>query len=160
MANTGSSLSAVKAALVTSLTSVLPAANVSYQAPISGTDLAGSTGVLDAVWFGDAQGEYDNRVFCALPLRFEEVYTVTLVIQSLRPSTDGTQQVVDAAVESMLGLVLKTVADDPTLGISSFEYLYVLPQGWRQPGGFLPTGGGHGARRELDLAVTCRHSYT
>lgn len=155
----GSSYSTAKAAIVTKLTARLGLAGVviHYQAPEKASDVGGESG--DAIWLDNASGEYENVVICGLPLRLEELYTIRLVIQSLRPSTAGTQQVADARVDAMLFEVLQELAADPTFGVTAFNYFHITRGSFTRVTGLLPTGAGHGARCELDLSVECRHTF-
>lgn len=157
--NVGSSYSTAKAAIVQKLGRRGGLANVEihYQAPVQASDAGGESG--DAIWLDDAVGDYENVVICGLPLRLEEIYALTLVIQVLRPSTDGTQQVADERVDAILYEVLSQLATDPTFGVTAFNYFQITRGAFTRTTGFLPTGGGHGARCELDLNVECRHTF-
>lgn len=155
----GSSYSTAKAAIVTKLTARggLSGVSIKYQAPEKTADVGGESG--DAIWVDDAEGDYENVVICGLPLRLEEVYSLKLVIQSLRPSTTGTQQVADARVDALLFEVLTELATDPTFGVTAFNYFQITRGAFTRTTGFLPTGAGHGSRCELDLNVECRHVF-
>jgi hypothetical protein len=113
----------------------------------------------DAIWLDQAEGDYENVVICGLPMRLEEVYSLTLVIQSLRPARDGTQQVADARVDALLFEVLTELATDPTFGVTAFNYFQITRGAFKRITGFLPTGAGHGSRCELELNVECRHVF-
>lgn len=156
----GSSYSTAKAAIVSKLNARagLSGVAISYQAPLVSSDLGGESG--DAIWLDNATGGYDNVVICGLPLRLEELYDLRVVIQSLRPSTTGTQQVADERVDELLYEIFDELADDPTFGVTTFNYFHITRGSFARITGFLPTGAGHGARCELDLNVECRHTFT
>lgn len=155
----GSSYSTAKAAIVSKLDarSGLDGVNVLYQAPEQASDVGGESG--DAIWLDDAEGDYDNVVICGLPLRLEELYTLKLVAQSLRPSRDGTQLVADQRVDALLYEILDELATDPTFGITSFNYFQITRGAFTRVTGVLPNGAGHGSRAELQLNVECRHVF-
>lgn len=157
----GSSYSTVKAAIASRLAARggLSAVSVSYQAPKDAYNVAGPTGVQDAIWLDGADGDYDNVVVCGLPLRLEERYDLLLVVQSLRAHSLGTQQSADTRVDELLFEVLDELATDPTFGVTGFDYLQVTRGRFRRWTGFLPNGAGHGAGAELRLEVECRHAF-
>lgn len=158
----GSSYATVKNAYYTLLKarSGLAGVAVSPQAPIQPTDITGSTGALDAVWIDDADGGYSDDCFKAIPLQFDETYGLKVIAQSLQPQNTGTQYAADLRVDQLLYEVLAPIAADATLGVHSFNYLYVLPSAFKRITGFLPTGAGHGSRCELTVEVKCRHTFT
>lgn len=157
----GSSYATVKNALATLLAARtgLNGVAVSSQAPLQASDLTGSGGAKDSIWIDDTEGEYSDECFRALPLAFDETYGLKVVIQSLKDSDAGTQYQADLRVDQMLYEVLAQIANDATLGVHSFNYLYVLPSAFRRVTGFLPTGAGHGSRCELTVEVKCRHTF-
>ncbi len=158
----GSSYSTVKQALTDAFLTRQGLVNVSIstQAPLNPSDLSGQDGSLDAIWTAGTEGEYSDQCFRALPLAFDETYGLTLIIQSLRDTTAGTQIAADTRVDEMLYEVAATIADDPTLGLGdSFNYIFVLPASFKRITGFLPTGKGHGSRCELTVEVQCRHTF-
>lgn len=158
----GSSYATTRNALFTLLAARngLAGVVVSSQPPIQASDIVSSTGASDAIWIDDAEGDYSDDCFKALPLQFDETYGLKIVIQSLKPSDDGTQYQADLRVDQMLYEVLDQIAGDATLGVHSFNYLYVLPSAFKRVTGFLPSGAGHGSRCELTVEVKCRHNFT
>lgn len=156
----GSSYATVKNALATLLAARtgLAGVAVSSQAPVQESDVTSSTGAFDAIWIDDTEGEYSDECFRALPLAFDETYGLKVVIQSIKPTTAGTQYAADLRVDEMLYEVLAQIANDATLGVHSFNYLYALPTAFRRITGFMPTGAGHGSRCELTVEVKCRHT--
>lgn len=156
----GSSYATAKAAIVSRLETRggLSEVTVRYQAPVVASDMGGASG--DAIWLDAAEGDYENVVICGLPLRLEEIYSLTLVVQSLRPTTDGTQQAADERVDEVLYEILAELANDPTFGVTAFNYFQITRGSFRRITGFLPSGAGHGARCELDLNVECRHTFS
>lgn len=171
----GSSYAAVKTALQTLLDARSGLDNVSVlsQAPLKPSELAGADGTSDAIWLGDTTGEYSDECFRALPLAFDETYDLTISIQSLKPTSAGSQVAADLRVDQMLYEVLAQIAGDPSIGNSppggtpvtgaitpnTFNYLDALPSGFRRIVGFLPTGAGHGSRCELTVTIHCRHVF-
>ncbi len=159
---TGSSLLAVKSGLVAALQTrpMLAGVNVSYQAPVRKPDVQ-RAGVLDAVWFGDAEAAHTVQILRALPLEFDESYDLELFIQVLRVDSGGTQFAADNRANAVLGEVLGVLAADPTLGITTpFVRCEVTPTSWSHVTGVMPNGVGHGSRFELELHVESRLSLS
>lgn len=159
----GSSYSTVKAAAVAALKArpALSAVAVTYRAPETSTEVQGESGSNESIFFDDAEGgDLDNEIIASLPLRLEETYQLKLVVQVLRPSSDGTQQDADERVDELLYEVLKEIASDPTLGITGFDYLHITTAAFNRRTGFLGTSGGHAASCELMLSVEARLSFT
>ena len=157
----GSSVYAVKAALVTLLTARagLSGVSISHQAPTKATDLKTTTGNFDAIWLGDADDSTNVVVFSGLPLRLDESYELDLMVQVLRPTTTGTQAVCDARASVLLGEVFGLLSSNPTLGLADgsgtpdFARCEAVPTGWRNVTGPLPGGTGFGSRFEVRLGV-------
>jgi hypothetical protein len=85
------------------------------------------------------------------------------VIQVLREKK-GTQQEADERAGEILFEVHSELAhqgewDMAALGLNGFEYVDVVPAGYRTVTGFLPAGAGHGARIELNLRVRARSIF-
>lgn len=157
----GSSYGTVKDTLTTLLQARAGLANVQVasQEPVVPSDLS-KAGYFDAIWVADSDGDYSDECFRALPLAFDETYGLTVMLQSIRATTAGTQNVADIRVDEMLYEVLDTIATSPTLGLgATFNYLFALPAGFRRVTGFMATGAGHGARCELTVEVKCRHTF-
>lgn len=154
----GSTLAAVKTALVTALKARpgLAAVNVSRHIPVAATDLRNAAGDFDAVWLGDATSDHNVVILKSLPLQFDETWELDVAIQVLRPTSAGTQEAADARAVAILGEVLGTVATNPTLGLSSFLRCELTPTGWRHVAGALPRDVGFGSRFELRLQVDAR----
>lgn len=157
----GSSYSSVKWAIYQQLSARagLQGVAVSYQAPIQAQDVQDSTGSAESIFLDDGDGEHENVVICSLPLQLEELYTIRVVVQVLRPSSLGTQREADLRVDTLLYEVLHELASDPTWGLSNtgnFVYLHTTRSTFRRVTGFLPSGAGHGARCELALRVESR----
>lgn len=161
----GSSYSTLKSTIVTQLKARagLSAVSVSYQAPLQATDISGPVGNFEAIWLDDAEsGEHQNVVICSLPLSLEEVYSIKVVVQVLRPTSTGTQEEADTRVDELLYEVLYELAHDPTWGLSGttpFNYLHTTLTTFERKTGFLPTGTGHGASWEANLQVQSRISF-
>lgn len=161
----GSSYSTLKWAIFQQLQARagLQGVAVSYQAPVQAQDVQDSTGSSEAIWLDDADGEHENVVICSLPLQIEELYSIALVVQVLRPSSLGDQRAADLRVDELLFEVLSELATDPTWGLSNtgnFVYLHTTRTAFRRVTGFLPNGAGHGARAELALRVDSRLRFT
>ncbi len=157
----GSSYSTIKNQLFTLLAqrSGLNGVAISPQEPIQATDITGTAGLKDAIWFVAADGDYSDQLFKGSPLSFDESYGLVVAIQSIRDTTTGTQLSVDQRVDEMLYEVLDCIATDATLGVHSFSYLVVLPASFKRIVGVMPTGVGHGARCDLTVEVHCRHTF-
>lgn len=168
MPDVGSSYATVKTAVRDKLSERpgLMGVNISYQAPVQAADVRGA-GSYEMIFLDDVEdGELDNVVFCSLPLRLEENYHVKLIVQVLRPSSQGTQETADQRVDQLLFEVMHELASDPTFGIdvnpgphSHFDHINVTRGRFIRETGFLEGSNGHGSRCELDLEVTCRISF-
>lgn len=161
----GSSYSTLKSAIIGRLVerAGLVGVSVSYQAPVQASDVSGPVGSFEAIWLDDAEaGEHQNVVICSLPLQLEEVYSIKLVVQVLRPTSTGTQEEADTRVDELLYEVLHEMTHDPTWGLSGtspFNYLHTTWTTFERRTGFLPTGAGHGASWEANLQVNSRISF-
>jgi len=154
----GSTLSLVKAALISELQDRLP--NVIYPSPSQSKDMIGEDGTGDAIWWEDgADGTADVVVMTGGPHWFDEDYTLTLVCQSLGQDTDATQATVDTRAASLLGEAIGILATDPTIGIADtaqYELRTVLPDTWRYESGSVDGSEIRNARFELTVAVSAR----
>lgn len=160
----GSSYSLLKSAITSRFQqrAGLQGVAVSYQAPLQADDVTGSAGSYESIWLDDTDGEYENRVICALPLQLEETYSVRLVVQVLAPESEGTQEVADRRVDELLYEVMSELAYDPTFGLSgtgNIVYLHATHGPFRRITGLLPNGMGHGARFEMNLEVDSRLEF-
>lgn len=159
-----SAYTAAKAAIQTRLQarSGLADVAVGYDKPSDADDVR-TRGSNEAIWFGDAEGSFDDVVLCAGNLRFDETLTVTLVIQVLRPTSTGSQQSADARVDEILYEVAAEFSgqnswDLADLDLDAYDYFQISPRGYRRFPGFLSPEG-HADRIELDLLVRSRRSF-
>jgi len=164
----GTTYSALKSLLVTRLKARigLNGVTVRYQPPIDPLDV-NALGSREAIWFGDADGLFDNVVFCDGGLRFDESLLLTTVIQVLGAESLDDQEQVDRRIEELLFEVLGELADDDfriavqddaTLGV--FDYIIVTPETQQWTVGRLPQSGkAHGAGIELGIRVESRRGY-
>lgn len=136
---------------------------VSYQAPVQPTDTEGVLGTYEAIWLDDVPtGEHENRVICSVPLQLEELYSLRLTIQVLKPDSEGTQEAADRRVDELLYGVLSELAHDPTWGLTAHEnfvYVHTTLTAFERKTGYLPNGAGHGASWEGQLQVEARLSF-
>lgn len=155
----GSSYYTVKTAIIEALQGRPGLAEVSvlYQVPERPQDLAGPSGIADVIFLHDAEGSYENVVACGLPLKLDESYNLVLVIECIRTDTDGTQSIVDQRVDELLGEVLGELANNPTFGVTEFDFCRITRGSFRRTAGQL--GSGHGARCEFDLEINARLSF-
>lgn len=160
----GSTYAALKAAIVERLQarSALSAVSVLYRPPERADEVAGESGVNESIWLDEAAGDHTNVVFGGLPLCLDESYSLALVIQVLRPTSDGEQQVADERVDELLYEVLSELAHDPSFGVDApeFDLVQVTYSSFTRTGGFLQSGSGHAAGAELELAVQARINFT
>lgn len=162
--------SLTKSALVTQLNTRagLAGVAVSYQEPVKAEDVTGQAGAREAVFCGRAEGTLDNVILCASHLRFDEEFTLDLVIQvEHQPRADDQeagQHVADQRVEELLYEVHAEIAsqrdwDMAELGLDVFDYYQITPVSQVWVTGFLPAGSGHGARCELGLLIQARRGF-
>lgn len=162
-----SAYSLTKSALVTRLKTRagtgLAGVNVSYQAPVKAPDV-NARGSRESIFFDDATGTFDNVVLTAGDLRFDEEFVLTMVIQVLRPTSTGTQQVADERAQELLYEVFDELAGQDAwtlaeLDLGVFDYFQVTPVTQEWETGFLPSGAGHAARCVIGLFVQARRSF-
>jgi hypothetical protein len=165
----GTTYSAIKSLLVSRLTarSALNGVKVNYQPPSDPLDVQ-SLGSREAIWFTDADGTFDNVVFCDGGLRFDEDIIIGCVIQVLGKESLDDQEQVDQRVEELLLEVLAEIADpdfrvaveqtDPVLSAFDYVLVSVATQEWRV-GRLAQTGKAHAGGCELGISVQSRRSY-
>jgi hypothetical protein len=154
----GTTYSAVKSLLAARLLDRLgpEGVAVNYQPPVNPLDV-NSLGSREAVWFGDAEGEFSNVVFCDGGLRFDEEIVITTVIQVLGKDSIDDQETVDRRAEELLLEVLTELAD-PVLAAFDYVIVTVASQQWKA-GRLEQTGKAHAAGCELGVRVESRRSY-
>lgn len=154
----GSTLPAVKRALVAALQARpgLADVTVAYQAPENALALTNDSGVADAIWLESADAVLEVANIKAPPHEFDERYDVTVTVQSLRPQSDGTQEVTDQRCSEMLAEVIGVFAASNALieKTSEFPFCLVEPGGWHPVEGVLSAG--HGTRFEVSVHVHAR----
>lgn len=161
----GTTYSTVKEALIDLLRDrpELGTVAVTYEAPLQPDQVVGPTGEHEAIFFVDSdpdEGTQENEVICSLPLRISESYALPLVVQVLRPESDGSQLAADRRVDELLGVVLTVVANNPTLGVDApFEYLHATRGNFTRRTGVIGSGSGHGSSVRFELHVEARLSY-
>ena len=158
MAQPGTTLGVLKAAVISELQSRLP--NVAYDSPVDAQSIIGEDGSGDAIWWSDdAEANVEVKVITGSPAWFDETYNLTLIIQSLGRDTDADQSAVDSRAVDLLGEIIGILATDPTAGAvdtSKIQTFTALPIGWRYAAGVLGTTTKRGARFELDIQVMAR----
>ena len=134
---------------------------VSYDPPRQAYDVRGQSGNHEAIWLGPASGTYSDVVLCGGGLRFDEDVELTVTVQVLRPTSSGTQEKASTRAAEIVYEVLAAVAEDATLGITSFDYVIVTAgtQDWSRSGQ-MPDQVGHVGACDLGLNVRSRRSYT
>jgi hypothetical protein len=157
----GSSLAQVKAAVVAALTARLPGVKVSGESPLLEADFQTDDGLYESIYLGAAEWSQYEPVFLGLPIVFDEVYSLPLIIQVLRVGESAdTQAAADARLVAMWGEVVGAVASDPVFslnvpndGVTPFWCEFDPP---KNNGVGLLHGDGHGASIELPLQVHAR----
>lgn len=158
----GSSLADVKDALRLLLAERPGMETVRFNggAPVKATDLRNDQGGEDSLWLGNAEAGADVIILKALPLEFDETYTLDVVVQSMRGKSDSTQAEADRRACEILGELLGLLASDPTLGVAlpdgPYRWLQVTVDGWRHTTGRLAGKPGFGSRFDVDLLVEAR----
>lgn len=158
----GSSYATAKAAIVAQLDarSGLDDVTVMGEPPVDALKVTGPSGNGKAIWLADAEGDYDNEVFCgAGRLDLDENYRLTIVIQAL-PVAGDTQATTDLKVDNILGEVLTEMAADPTWGLTQFQQFETTRGSFRRFVGPIGERNLRPARCELDLEVNARLSFT
>jgi hypothetical protein len=162
MTTLGSSYATAKAAILAQLKARtgLSDVEVSGEPPVDALKVTGPFGNGQAIWLADAEGEYDNEVFCgAGRLDLDENYRLTVVIQAL-PVAGDSQADTDLRVDYMLGEVLAEMAADPTWGLTEFQQFETTRAAFRRFVGPIGERNLRPARCELDLEVNARISFT
>jgi hypothetical protein len=164
----GTTYSAMKALLVERLKDRIGLAGVAilYQAPFDPLDVNAFGGSREGIWFSDADGSFDNVVFCDGALRFDESILLNLSLQVLGSDSGDTQQITDERVEELAYEVLGEIASpefriaieqtDPIL--SAFDYVLVTPELQVWHAGQL-NGKVFAAGATLGIRVESRRSY-
>lgn len=138
----GTSLYLIKQALVTQIG--LTTLDVFYQSPMKPDELIGSDGLASVCWIGDdANAEIDTNLMMGTPLWVDETVTLELIIQVLGKDTSYDQPTVDGIAGEMLGDAIAVMLSNPSLNITDtddIQVFQVLPVGYEQHTGFLPTG--------------------
>lgn len=160
-AGAGTSAPVAKQALVTLLDARIgTSCNVTYEPPRSEEELKGVTGEFEAVWVGDvASNNVASEVMVGTPLWVDEDYTIQLVIQVLKPDSDGTQALTDTRAAALLGELVGAICADPKLGIADTAKLVMFQVdalSWDMKSGFLPSQEGHGCRFDVQVRCTAR----
>ena len=160
------SYSAIKAALVTLLTPRLNGVDVAYGMPEKAFNVRGAAGNYDALWFeGGDDGDFDNVTFRGDGLIIDETINIDLVIQVLRPLSDGTQQLCDQRAQASLGEVWAELSrqatwDKAALGLSNLLRLVVVPATQDWVSGRIDGKPGHLCGAVIGLQVQARWSPT
>ena len=156
----GSTLPAVKRALVAALQARpgLADVTVSYQAPERASDVTNDSGLFDAVWLDAADSgivAHDANIK-APPHEFDEEYDLLVVVQSLRPQSDGTQEVTDQRCSEMLAELVGVLASTNALIEKTTQNPFCIATyaGFDENiGALLP---GHGTRYEARVHIQAR----
>lgn len=158
----GSTYAAGKAAILAQLDarSGLDDVTVMGEPPVDALKVTGPAGNGKAIWLADAEGEYDNEVFCGVGrLDLSETYTLTIVIQAL-PTAGESQADTDLKVDNMLGEILTELAADPTWGLTgTFHQFETTRGGFRRYVGPIGERALRPSRCELDLEVRARITF-
>lgn len=165
----GTTYSAIKSLLVARLgvRSGLAGVSILYQPPLNPLDVNSFGGSREAIWFGDAVGEFANVVFCGPELRFDESITVTLAIQVLGKDSESSQERTDQRVEELLLEVLSELAsnafrvavEQTDTILSAFDYILVTPSTQEWHAGRLGPDKTYAAGMDIGILVESRRSY-
>lgn len=161
-----SSYSIIKSALVDRLGTrgSLTVVNLLKHIPVNTDEIRTPVGTLEVIAMGDATGTFDDVVFCAGGLRFDETFDLTVMIQAQGVDSNATQAAMDARVNELLYEVLAEVADQGTWnrdhGLDAFDYVYFTPstQDWHP--GRLQATSVYACAMDLGLRVRARRNFT
>lgn len=152
--------SALIAALQADATLSAAGVNISYDAPVVPEDLKSTDGDYEAIWIGDAEETEEIPVLTAGHLHRDETIAQQLIIQVLKPTTDGTQLAADTRAAELLTRVQAILANNVDLGVTDPARFEAVLTRWRLHRGFLGNGQGHGARFEVTVQFTARLTPT
>lgn len=152
--------SALIAALQADATLTAAGVRISYDAPVLPTDLKATDGDYEAIWLGDASETERIPVLTAGHLHRDETIAQQLIIQVLKPTTDGTQLAADQRAVELLTRVQDVLANNVDLDVTDPARFEAVMTGWRLVRGHLPNMQGHGARFEINVEFTARLTPT
>lgn len=151
---------AVRSALVSALGSALGGnVSVAYSAPVDIGDLAGASGLLDAVWTETDGADLAIPVLGPRPGWYDETVRVRVICQVLR--SDGTVQIdVDGRASELLAEVIGVLASDPLAGVAdttTAQVQWVEVVSWAKVEGIVGDNRGQrGARYEVLVRAHAR----
>lgn len=152
--------SALIAALQADTTLAAAGVNISYDAPILPANLQATDGDYEAIWLGDADETEEIPVLTAGHLHRDETIAQQLIIQVLKPTTDGTQLAADTRAAELLTRVQDILANNVDLGVTDPARFEAVLTRWRLERGYLPNMQGRGARFEATVEFTARLTPT
>ena len=152
--------SALIAALQADTTLAAAGVNISYDAPILPANLQATDGAIEAIWLGDADETEEIPVLTAGHLHRDETIAQQLIIQVLKPTTDGTQLAADTRAVELLTRVQDILANNVDLGVTDPARFEAVLTRWRLVRGYLPNMQGRGARFEATVEFTARLTPT
>lgn len=137
---------------------VLSAAGVavSYAAPQVPEDLKSDGGDFEAIWLGDADETETIPVLTGGHLHRDETIRQQLIVQVLKPYSDGTQHAADTRAVEILTRVQDVLANNADLGVTDPARFEAVLTGWKLVRGFLGNTQGHGSRFEAAVELTAR----
>ena len=134
--------------------------SVSYGAPVLPSDLQAADGDYEAIWLGDADETEEIPVLTAGHIHRDETIAQQLIVQVLKPTTDGTQLAADTRAVELLARVQDVVANNVDLAVTDPARFEAVITSWRLRRGFLGNGQGHGSRFEVTVEFTARLTPT
>ena len=164
MTTVGTSVVIAGNALITALaadaTLTSDGVNISYDAPVVPTDLKTEDGAFEAIWLGDAEEDEDVPLLTGGHLHRDETIEQTLVVQVLKPGTDGTQLAADTRAVEILTRIQSVLANSVDLGVTDPARFEAVITRWRLHRGYLGNGQGHGSRFDVNVQFTARLTPT
>lgn len=148
--------SALISALQADATLAAAGVNISYDAPVVPEDLKSTDGDYEAIWIGDAEETEDIPLLTASHLHRDEEIDQALVVQVLKPGTDGTQLAADTRAVEILTRIQSVLANSVDLGVTDPARFEAVITRWRLHRGFLGNGQGHGSRFDVTVQFTAR----
>lgn len=151
----GSVFAAVGQGVIAALADRLPTWRVTYEGPRSEAEMVDeTTGELRFVAV-DPEGD-SSFTITALPRKYSEECTVTVVFERVIPRTDESWAVADDEIAEAFGELLDLLSEGPVPGVvpDGWQRVDVTLTGTRREGGFLPGQAGIGRRLRVDLTAS------
>jgi hypothetical protein len=142
----------------------LAGVNVLLQVPTKTDEIRTPTGAFEVIAMAEADGTFDDVVFCDGGLRFDESLLLTILIEVHGVDSDDTQDKIDARTNELLYELLAEVSTQAswvpsTVELDVFDYVFFTPATQQWAPGRLQSTSVYATAMELGLQVSARRSF-